>query len=219
MFLSAYRNFKYYVFVHDIDFYIINTNPFGATKYYEFDGSAMTNHYREIALVKHKKLNLEHRPCEEAEDYKFLDCVKESFATQVGCRLPWDERTTQILDVCIKREQFQQFETLFMLSLTSEIDAIQRKTGCKTPCTYKEYTFLDTVPKKMTGIDGFVHDKQIAFGFWAATENTETKEEVPEKKKQDQTGLERSAISTLGRSRGRPAGSKGERGRPTGSQV
>ena len=137
--------------------------------------------------------------------------MKESFATEVGCRLPWDERTTQILDVCIKREQFQQFESLFMLSLTSEIDAIQRKTGCKTPCTYKEYTFLDTVPKKMTGIDGFVHDKQIAFGFWAATENTETKEEVPEEK-QDQIGLERSARSTLGQSRGRPAGSQGAMG-------
>ena len=152
--------------------------------FWDFDGNTMKNHYREIELVEHKKLNLDRQPCEEAEDYRILDCVKESLAVQVGCRLPWDKKTRQDLEVCTERKQFQRFETLAMSIISEEIDEVKNMTGCLTPCAYKEYKFLNSIPKELAGMDGFVPDDQIAIGLWAGSKSTEFKEEVYHKKGQ-----------------------------------
>merc|ERR1719350_2265515 len=109
MFLSAYRKCKFLIFLHDINFFVFATNPLGTTSaFWEFDGNSMKDHYQEIILVKHKKLNLEHRPCKEAEDYSFTTCVKESIAETVGCRMPWDKLSRQDRAICTEREQFRQ---------------------------------------------------------------------------------------------------------------
>ena len=96
MFLTVYKKFRIYIFVHDIKSSYVSTNPLGTTSaFYEFDGNSMAHHYQELILVEHKKLNLEDRPCEEAEDYSFNTCVKENIAKTVGCRLPWDRLSRQ----------------------------------------------------------------------------------------------------------------------------
>ena len=186
VFLSVYKNFTYFIFVHDIDFYIIGTNPLGATPaFWTFNGKTMQNHYHEIALVKHKRLNLDHQPCEADENYRILDCVKKSFAKQVGCRLPWDKPrdlgprdkpTIQDGGVCTTRDQFKQFDTFFKTSTTNEIDQVKKLTGCLTPCSYKEYKFLTSVPKTLEM--PLVPDDQIAVALWGVSRNTEIKEEV-----------------------------------------
>ena len=180
IFLSVYRNLNYYIFIHDIDFYIISSSPRGATKaYWEVNGETMQNHYKEIALVKHKRLNLERQPCEEDEDYRFLDCVKESLAEQVGCRLPWEKATRQDREVCTKREQFKQFEKKATIITSEEINEVKRMTGCLAPCCYKEYMFLNNNPKILNdGMVGFVPGDQIVIGLWAVSRNTEFREEV-----------------------------------------
>ena len=46
IFLSVYRNLNYYIFIHDIDFYIISSSPRGVTNaYWEINGETMQNHY------------------------------------------------------------------------------------------------------------------------------------------------------------------------------
>ena len=177
IFLSLKRNFKFFIFVHDINFYSMSTSPRGSTQaFWEFNGNTTKNHYREIALVKHKRLNLDHQPCEETEDYIFLDCVKEGLAQQVGCRLPWDKKTNQEREVCTKREQFQKFEILSMSLMLEEIEQVKLMTGCLTPCSYKEYKFMFSLPKDMVLAD--VPDDQIAVGLWPASRITEFREEV-----------------------------------------
>ena len=177
MFLSLYKNFTYFIFVHDIDFYIISTNRLGATKaFWEFNENTMQSHYQEIALVKHKRLNLDHQPCEEDENYRMIECVKESFAKQVGCRLPWDKTTKHDRRVCSKREQFKQFEDMFVTITTDEIDQVKNMTNCLTPCSYKEYKFLTSIPKTL--FIPIVPDDQIGIGLWGVSRSTEIKEEV-----------------------------------------
>ena len=165
-------------FVHDIDFYMVSTNRLGATKaFWEFNGNTMQTHYHEITLVKHKRLNLDRQPCEEEKNYRFLDCVKESFTQQVGCRLPWDKTSKQeYRDVCTKREQFQQFETLIEASTIDEINKLKKITGCLTPCSYKEYKFLTSVPKNL--FIPLVPDDQIGVLLWAMSRDTDMNEEV-----------------------------------------
>ena len=177
VFLSLYKNFTYFIFVHDIDFNVISANRLGATPaFWEFNGNTMQTHYQEIKLVKHKRLNTDRQPCEEDESYRMLDCVKESFAEQVGCRLPWDRTSKQDRDICTKREQFQHFEKKFEASLLDEINKVKKITGCLTPCSYKEYRFLTSVPKKL--YMPFVPDDQIGVLLWAMSRDTDINEEV-----------------------------------------
>ena len=72
VFMSVSKSFKFFILVHDKNFFIMNSNPLGppASKY-EFDGSTMQNHYQELVLIEHQRLNLDHQPCEEEKDYSF----------------------------------------------------------------------------------------------------------------------------------------------------
>ena len=79
------RNFTFQVFVHDPDFFLYNSNPNGPpSNYRTFQGQPSENHFQELTLTKHTKLNLDRQPCEEDPVYSFTDCIKEKLATQVG---------------------------------------------------------------------------------------------------------------------------------------
>ena len=177
MVMTVYKNFRLCISVHDTDYYFISSSPFGtALALWEFDGNSMTNHYQELTLVMHKKLNLDHQPCEESKDYRFITCVMESLAQQVGCRRPWDRWSSKDRAICTERNQFKQFDRLFSMLLTAEVDKIERLTGCLKPCSYKEYKFVNSNPKPL--LVGQVPDNQIAFGLWAVSEYTQFEEEV-----------------------------------------
>ena len=176
IYMSALRNFRLYVSLHDKNFFLVNINPFGPTKsFWEFDGNTEPNHYQQIFLVKHKKLNLDHRPCIEDEDYNFGKCVKESLVRQVGCKRPWDKGIQQ--EICTTREQFKQLDLLYQKLMMIEVKEIEGSTGCLKPCMYNEYKIVNSVPKKALSITG-VPDGQIAIGLWAVSEYTEYEEEV-----------------------------------------
>ena len=188
VFLSLYKKFTYYVFVHDLDFYMISTNRFGATPaFWEIMGNTMQTHYQEIKLVKHKRLNIDRQPCEEDENYRMLDCVKESIAEQVGCRLPWDRATKQDREICTTRDQFHHFDSFLFTSTTDEINQVRKMTGCLTPCSYREYKFLTSVPKTLYA--PIVPADQIGIGLWAMSRETEINEEVSEQFLQFHLGL------------------------------
>ena len=47
VFITVRKNFKFYIYVHDVNFYVLSTNPYGTTKaFWEFDGNSMENHYQ-----------------------------------------------------------------------------------------------------------------------------------------------------------------------------
>lgn len=177
MFLSVYKSFRFYIWVHDVKFSFVSSNPLGTTSaFWELDGKSMRNHYQELILVKHKNLNLEHRPCEEAEDYSFNTCVKENIARTVGCRMPWDRSSRQDRAICREREQFRETDMKASQFMVSEVDEVERATGCLKPCTYKEYKFMNSNPKEIVVN---VPDNQLAIILWAVTKYTQFEEEVP----------------------------------------
>ena len=78
------RNFTFVVFVHDEDFFLNNANPWGPPiNYWTFEGPSQKNHYQELILTKHTKLNLDGRPCEEDPAYSFTKCIKENSSRKV----------------------------------------------------------------------------------------------------------------------------------------
>ena len=78
------KNFTFFVFVHDEDFFILTVNPLGPpTNYWTFQGSSQSSHYQELTLTRHSKLNLDQRPCENDPTYSFTKCIKENSSKKV----------------------------------------------------------------------------------------------------------------------------------------
>ena len=165
--------------------YPIKSNPLKATyfhtayslsslpsKVWKINGNALneSGYYHDITLTKHKKLNLEKRPCEEDPSYNFTVCIKENLSKKVGCRLPWDKWSQQDRSVCKEEKQFQQFEDIYKGLSQANGDKIVQVTGCKKPCQYKEYKFVESSPK--------VISSRSVLGFWAASHTTQVEEEV-----------------------------------------
>ena len=171
------RNFSFFVFVHDEDFFLYSVNPLGPpSKSWQFQAHE-ENHYQEVTLTVHKKLNLEHRPCEESEDYSFTTCVKENIAETVGCRMPWDRLSQQDRAICTEREQFRKTDLKATQFMVSEVNEVERATGCLKPCSYKEYKIVNTIPKDLPVAN--VPADQIAILLSAVTKYTQFEEEVP----------------------------------------
>ena len=87
LFLHLNPALNYYIFVHDPDYFIINSNPVSLplNKKKVFPNTS-SPHYHHLALTQHHQLNVARDPCEEDPDYSFLDCIKASLSLQVGHR-------------------------------------------------------------------------------------------------------------------------------------
>ena len=92
-----------------------------------------------ITITEHQLLNRPEQPCEEEEDYDFLQCVKTSQARRVGCRPPWDSWSPPTLPLCQTMEELQHHERLDWADVNLEQKMIVNNTGCQLPCHYREY--------------------------------------------------------------------------------
>ena len=99
----------------------------------------LTRYY--ISVTEHHLLNRPEQPCEEKEDYDFLECVKTSQARMVGCRPPWDIWSPHTIPLCQTMEQLDQHELLDNTYLSFEQKMIVNQTGCRVPCKYKVKLF------------------------------------------------------------------------------
>ena len=126
--------------------------------------------YHDLILIKHKRLNLDRRPCEEDLLYSFTVCVQENVSEKVGCRLPWDSRSRKDRVVCTTVKQFSYFEWIYKALVNADADVIVKMTGCKMPCNYKEYKFVKSSPNPLS--------IPSSVAFWAASSKTQIEEEV-----------------------------------------
>ena len=97
---------------------------------------AGTYDYYDISVTQHHLLNRPEQPCEEEEDYDFLECVKTSQARRTGCRPPWDIWSPPSLPLCQTMDQLDQYEKL-ELDTFYHSEMILTTTGCRVPCIYK----------------------------------------------------------------------------------
>ena len=94
-----------------------------------------------------------------------------------GCFLFFQFRDWHPIPVWLSTIQcFREFEQLFTILLDADMSKITRKTGCKKPCSYKEYNFVNTNLKDLSYYT-FPED-QIVFCLWAVSQNTLIEEEV-----------------------------------------
>ena len=81
------RTLNYVFHIHSPELYFQSTNSLAlpAVNNVKVFLPSDCNSYITLALNQHHKLNTPSRPCEEAPEYSFTDCVIESMARQVGC--------------------------------------------------------------------------------------------------------------------------------------
>ena len=133
---------NYRIIIHDPKFYHILTKygifPRIWLEYKTGQNMEAGNYeFSEITVIEHHLLNRPEQPCEEEEDYDFLQCVKTSQARRVGCRPPWDIWSPQTIPLCQTMEQLYEHERLDVNYLTYEKRKIVAETGCQVPCKYK----------------------------------------------------------------------------------
>ena len=171
--MDTTSSFTYWILVHDQNYFLLNNNPFSLpAKMLLVNGNSLneSGYYHDITLTRHKRLNLDRRPCEEDPSYNFTVCVKENLSEKVGCRLPWDKLSRQDRPVCSTPEQFNQFEEIYKALVNTDAERIEKTTGCKKPCQYKEYKFVESSPK--------ITPRPSVVMFWAASRKTQIEEEV-----------------------------------------
>ena len=66
---------------------------------------------------------------------------------------------------------FRQFEKSYVDLSTAPLTYISKKTGCKHPCSYKEYKFVNTNLKELTYAD--YPDDQLVLCLWAVSQYTQ----------------------------------------------
>ena len=145
---SFYLNpeLSYRVIIHDPRFYHIVSNSLVFPRIWlEFESEKLlrSGHYQDcgITLTQHHLLNRPEQPCEEEEDYNFLECVKTSQARSVGCRPPWDIWSPHTIPLCQTLDQLYMYEKIDYKYVSLERKRIVQSTGCKVPCKYKVCQF------------------------------------------------------------------------------
>ena len=133
---------NYRIFIHDPKFYHLLTKGLFPRILIQYKAGknieAGTYDFYEISVTQHHLLNRLEQPCEEEEDYDFLQCVKTSQARMVGCRPPWDIWSPHTIPLCQTVDQLKEYE-----DIDAGLFTIRRKkkflerTGCKVPCKYK----------------------------------------------------------------------------------
>ena len=137
-------NHNYRILIHDPKYYhVLWKNLFPRIWVDYKSGKNMekgTSDYYEIIATEHQLLNRPEQPCEEEEDYDFLECVKTSQARMAGCRPPWDIWSPPTIPLCQTMDQLKKYEVIdFGLLHIKRKKKFLMRTGCKVPCNYKVY--------------------------------------------------------------------------------
>ena len=131
---------NYRILIHDPKYYHVLAKSLFPRIWLEYNRKIIeggTFNYLEISVTEHQLLNRPEQPCEEAEDYDFLKCVKTSQARRVGCRPPWDSWSPDTIPLCQTMDQLWEYDGLDFRLKHVEQKIILNYTGCQPPCKYK----------------------------------------------------------------------------------
>ena len=87
-------------------------------------------------------MNIKEQPCEENPNYSFMKCLESVISTKVGCSSPWV--STRASKVCWTKSQIAEIEQENSFAASMEFSELYNYTGCRVPCTYTEYSLVDT---------------------------------------------------------------------------
>ena len=100
-------------------------------------------------MIQHVRLNRVESPCEEDEDYRFVDCIMLSVASKVGCQGFWSDYAD--FPTCSNLEEITSLMENFQEMMRMEKFNLTKVSGCLDPCTYMEYKVVNMFYHGKTG--------------------------------------------------------------------
>ena len=108
LFLLLSKELDYQIFIHDPEYFLMNTNPVGLpTIMKKLDPNKSTSHYHRLSATNMEELSTPHDPCDPDESYNFQSCVRQTISAKAGCRTRWDRWSSKELPRCSTLEQFR----------------------------------------------------------------------------------------------------------------
>ena len=92
-----------------------------------------------LKAVKHIKLNTLSKPCEEASEYKYQDCIQEKVLSQIGCVPYWLKSSKKGIPRCSEVGQIRMYYDIIYSTAYLSEPQIRDQFNCLKPCTYTEY--------------------------------------------------------------------------------
>ena len=83
---SLKKTLSYRVYIHDLDFFLMTSNPETIPNQYLHLQSSKGLQLLYIKVVKHIKMDRPGQPCHTQPGFSFTACVKTSVARNIGCR-------------------------------------------------------------------------------------------------------------------------------------
>jgi hypothetical protein len=162
------------IFFHDPDFFILSANPESLPFTLQtITASTSGKFYFSVSLTEHEELSTPQDPCVEEPTYSFQGCIKENLSRKAGCRMHWDTISDQTRPVCTTLAQYEPFAEEYKNLGDSSMRQITERTGCKKPCSYKEYVLADDLQKSAYPNQGY----HLTLDMWMSTTDITVKTE------------------------------------------
>ena len=158
---------SYKIYIHDPKYYLMAANPLVYPRifrdYKAKDLYANRLEWLYISVTEQRKLNRPDQPCEEDPEYDYIACVKTAQAKEVGCRPGWEDWSDKTIPLCTTEEERSQHEILDWKTFNGEQKTLENRTGCMTPCRFKEYSIVGVPIASTADIIGSVAKKLSHF--------------------------------------------------------
>ena len=127
MFLNPNDAMYQIMFIHDPKLFVNSYNP---KTLFMIRRKVMEDDFNlyPLSLVERVLLDRTQDPCNDDLTYSFLNCIRESFSRQVGCRLMWDGHSDQTRPICSHTQQYLDFEKLYEKLVDKTTSAIEETT-------------------------------------------------------------------------------------------
>ena len=92
-----------------------------------------------LKAIRHEKLNLPSKPCEESPDYDFSICVEKSIITRAGCQPPWRRFDMESQPICDNLTVLNRYRIENSKIIYLDKNELFGETHCLLPCSFMEY--------------------------------------------------------------------------------
>ena len=137
--LSLNENLTYEIALTDPKLNFMSGNPETFPKAQVILQSKTKTIKLNLKPIRHEKLNLPAKPCDDSPDYNVGDCIEKSLMVKAGCQPPWRRVDVEDLPVCDNNQTLHKYSSVRLETWEMTRFELIQKTKCPMPCSYMEY--------------------------------------------------------------------------------
>ena len=137
--LSLNNNLSYEIAITDPKLHFMSGNPATIPKVVVMLEQKSKTSKVNLLPIRHEKLNLPAKPCDDSPDYNVGDCIEKSLMVKAGCQPPWRRVDVEGLPLCDNNQTLHKYSLVRLETWEMTSSELIYKTKCPMPCSYMEY--------------------------------------------------------------------------------